>query len=243
MSPRWYSVRMSNVSTLCAKLEYEFTNEALLIEALSHRSCGALNYERLEFLGDGFLNLVIATELFQYYPKEDEGALSRLRASLVRESTLADIARELKLGDSLKLGVGELRSGGFKRDSILSDVVESIIGAVFLEAGYERARQLVLRLYGNRIQMLPPAADLKDPKTRLQEWLQAQGLERPEYTVVDTSGKSHDMRFTVACDLHSPKLSVTSTATSRRKAEQTAAARMLEKLNTGCDAGMPSESA
>jgi ribonuclease-3 len=222
---------MADISTLCTKLDYQFTNDALLVEALSHRSCGAVNYERLEYLGDGFLNFTIAAEVFHYYPQEDEGALSRLRASLVRQSTLAAIARELKLGDYLNLGIGELRSGGFKRDSILSDVVESIIGAVFLDAGYERARQLVLRLYGDRIEKLPPAADLKDPKTRLQEWLQAQGLDRPEYTVVDTTGKSHDMRFTVTCELVSPKLSVTSTATSRRKAEQTAAARMLEKIH------------
>jgi ribonuclease-3 len=222
---------MADISTLCTKLDYQFTNDALLVEALSHRSCGAVNYERLEYLGDGFLNFTIATEVFHYYPKEDEGALSRLRASLVRQSTLADIARELKLGDYLNLGVGELRSGGFKRDSILSDVVESIIGAVFLDAGYDRARQLVLRLYGDRIAKLPPADELKDPKTRLQEWLQSQGLDRPEYTVVETTGKSHDMRFTVVCKLVSPELSVTSTATSRRKAEQTAAARLLEKIH------------
>jgi ribonuclease-3 len=226
---------MTDISTLCTKLDYQFTDDALLVEALSHRSCGAVNYERLEYLGDGFLNFTIAAEVFHYYPQEDEGALSRLRASLVRQSTLAAIARELKLGDYLNLGIGELRSGGFKRDSILSDVVESIIGAVFLDAGYERARQLVLRLYGDRIEKLPPAADLKDPKTRLQEWLQAQGLDRPEYTVVDTTGKSHDMRFTVTCELVSPALSVTSTATSRRKAEQTAAARMLEKIHALSD--------
>jgi ribonuclease-3 len=228
-------VYMTDISTLCTKLDYQFTDDALLVEALSHRSCGAVNYERLEYLGDGFLNFTIAAEVFHYYPQEDEGALSRLRASLVRQSTLAAIARELKLGDYLNLGIGELRSGGFKRDSILSDVVESIIGAVFLDAGYERARQLVLRLYGDRIEKLPPAADLKDPKTRLQEWLQAQGLDRPEYTVVDTTGKSHDMRFTVTCELVSPALSVTSTATSRRKAEQTAAARMLEKIHALSD--------
>ena len=223
---------MADISTLCAKLDYQFSNEALLVEALSHRSCGAVNYERLEYLGDGFLNFTIAAAVFHHYPDEDEGALSRLRASLVRQSTLADIARELKLGDYLKLGIGELRSGGFKRDSILSDVVESIIGAVFLDAGYDTARQLVLRLYGDRIEKLPPAAELKDPKTRLQEWLQAQGLDRPEYAVIDAIGKSHDMRFTVTCTLQSPQLTVKSTATSRRKAEQTAAARMLDKLHT-----------
>ena len=221
---------MADLGTLTTQLNYQFSNPALLTEALSHRSSGSVNYERLEFLGDSFLNFTIAAELYQQRSHEDEGALSRLRASLVRQSTLADIARELKLGDYLNLGVGELRSGGFKRDSILSDVVESVIGAVFLDAGFEVARDLVLRLYGDRIANLPPSADLKDPKTRLQERLQADGLERPGYEVVETSGKSHEMRFTVVCALPALKKTVKATATSRRKAEQAAAARMLEKL-------------
>lgn len=221
---------MADLGTLTTQLNYQFSNPALLTEALSHRSSGSVNYERLEFLGDSFLNFTIAAELYQQRSHEDEGALSRLRASLVRQSTLADIARELKLGDYLNLGVGELRSGGFKRDSILSDVVESVIGAVFLDAGFEVARDLVLRLYGDRIANLPPSADLKDPKTRLQERLQADGLERPDYEVVETSGKSHEMRFTVVCALPALKKTVKATATSRRKAEQAAAARMLEKL-------------
>ncbi len=221
---------MANLSTLCEKLDYRFNDESLLIEALSHRSSGAVNYERLEYLGDSFLNFTIATEVFHHRPDDDEGALSRLRASLVRQSTLAEIARELQLGDYLNMGVGELRSGGFKRDSILSDVVESIIGAVFLDSGFEAARKLVLRLYGNRVVELPPSAELKDPKTRLQEWLQAQSLDRPEYEVVEATGKSHDMRFTVVCSLNALNLSVKSTSTSRRKAEQAAAASMLERI-------------
>lgn len=221
---------MANTQTLLDTLGYEFEDHQLLTEALSHRSSGACNYERLEFLGDSFLNFVIATELFLHRQDEDEGALSRLRASLVRESTLADIARELKLGDYLKMGVGELRSGGFKRDSILSDVVESIIGAVFLEAGFDTARALVIRLYGNRIETLPPSAQLKDPKTRLQEKLQSKGHDRPDYAVIETSGKSHEMRFTVRCTLSDPELDVTANAGSKRKAEQAAAQRMLEKI-------------
>ena len=221
---------MADLSILCEKLDYRFNDESLLIEALSHRSNGAVNYERLEYLGDSFLNFTIATEVFHHKPEDDEGALSRLRASLVRESTLAEIARELKLGDYLMMGAGELRSGGFKRDSILSDVVESIIGAVFLDAGYEEARKLVVRLYAQRVVELPPAADLKDPKTRLQEWLQAQSLDRPEYAVIEATGKSHDMRFTVVCTLVSMKMSVQFTDTSRRKAEQGAASLMLEKI-------------
>lgn len=221
---------MADIQILLKKLDYTFKDEQLLTEALSHRSSGARNYERLEFLGDGFLNFTIATELYHQRADADEGALSRLRATLVRQSTLADIARELKLSDYLIMGVGELRSGGFNRDSILSDVVESIIGAVFVEAGYEPARTLVLRLYGNRIVELPPSAQLKDPKTRLQEELQAQGLELPDYDVVDTSGKSHEMRFTVKCAVRRPLMQASATATSRRKAEQAAAQLILDKI-------------
>lgn len=223
---------MANHGILLKRLQYRFTNETLLEEALSHRSSGSHNYERLEFLGDSFLNFTIAAELFALYPAEDEGALSRLRASLVRQSTLADIARELQLGDYLNLGTGELRSGGFRRDSILSDVVESIIGAVYLDAGHEVAKALILRLYGNRLHSLPPSAELKDPKTRLQELLQAHSLARPVYEVIETSGKAHDMRFTVLCSLSEPSIKVRATSTSRRKAEQAAAAQMLEKVPT-----------
>ncbi len=221
---------MADTGILSERLAYAFTNTDLLDEALSHRSSGANNYERLEFLGDSFLNFVIAARLYQVCPDENEGALSRLRASLVRQSTLAEIARELKLGDFLNMGVGELRSGGFKRDSILSDVVESIIGAVLLDAGHDTAAKLVLRLYGERLDNLPAAADLKDPKTRLQELLQGQNLERPHYEVVQTSGKSHDRRFTVLCALPTLSLKVRATDTSRRKAEQAAASLMLDAV-------------
>jgi len=151
---------MAQIQTLLDKLGYQFQDSDLLTEALSHRSSGRCNYERLEFLGDSLLNFVIATELFHHRCNEDEGALSRLRASLVRQSTLAQIARELQLGEHLNLGVGELRSGGFNRDSILSDVVESLIGAVFIEAGYDRARALIL-----------PAVDEKPSKPPLSNYL------------------------------------------------------------------------
>jgi len=222
---------MADLGILTKRLDYHFSNTELLDEALSHRSSGSHNYERMEFLGDSFLNFVIGSELYLRRPEEDEGALSRLRASLVRQSTLAEIARELNLGDFLKLGVGELRSGGFRRDSILSDVVESIIGAVLLDAGHDTARELVLRLYGDRIDNLPPSAELKDPKTRLQELLQGRSYSRPEYEVIEASGKSHDMRFTVCCSMLELSLKVRATATSRRKAEQAAAALMLEEVH------------
>jgi len=220
------------VAQLLDELKLNTDNEALYLEALTHRSSGSPHYERLEFLGDGFLNFVIATELFEQHPNEDEGALSRLRASLVRESTLADIALELNLGDYIRLGSGELKSGGFNRASILADVVESLIGATFIDAGFARTRTLVLELYGDRVATLPPSADLKDPKTRLQEHLQGRGLARPDYTVIDTSGKSHELSFTVRCEIASHGVSVQATDSSRRKAEQSAAADILANLET-----------
>jgi len=222
---------LSDLARLCRRLELNFQNDALLIEALSHRSSGSLNYERLEFLGDSLLNFVIAAELFRLKPELDEGSLSRLRASLVRGSALADIARELDLGDYMKLGSGELKSGGFKRESILADVVESILGATFLDAGFEQARALVLRLYEARLASLPEATTLKDPKTRLQELLQGRGLERPVYEVVKTTGTSHEPEFTVTCTLPSHKVTVQATASSRRKGEQAAAADVLARVD------------
>lgn len=222
---------MDDLARLSRRLGLSFNNQALLTEALSHRSSGALNYERLEFLGDSLLNFVIAAELYRLETDLDEGSLSRLRASLVRGTTLAAIARELALGDFLKLGVGELKSGGFERDSILADVVESILGATLIDAGFETAKALVLRLFDSRLQSLPAAADLKDPKTRLQELLQGRGLGRPLYEVVKTTGPSHQLEFTVSCTLPSHGKCITAVAGSRRKAEQAAAAEVLEKAD------------
>ncbi len=221
---------MAQLQTLMDRLDYCFDNPDLLQEALSHRSCGSRNYERLEFLGDSLLNFVVASELYLLHPTEDEGSLSRLRASLVRQSTLAEIAKELSIGDFLLMGTGELRSGGYKRDSILSDAVESIIGAVYLEAGYDQARDLVLRLFNNRMSQLPSASELKDPKTKLQELLQGRGLQRASYDVVETSGKDHNKNFTVQASLKEPALRLRASSSSRRKAEQAAAALMLDKL-------------
>lgn len=221
---------MNDLDKLQERLEHRFGDIGLLEEALSHRSVGSRNYERLEFLGDGLLNFVVTAELFALRD-DDEGSLTRLRASLVRESTLAALARDLELGEALRLGGGELASGGHARESILADVVESIIAAVFLDAGFDAARALVLRLLGRRLAALPSGESLKDPKTRLQEWLQARALARPSYEVVDTSGKSHELRFTVRCTSTSHALSIEATATSRRKAEQQAASDMLGRLD------------
>lgn len=213
--------------SLCQRIGYQFTDNDLLAEALTHRSIGSRNYERLEFLGDSALDLVISHELYNREPSLDEGALSRLRASLVKGATLCEIARELDLGQYLRLGTGELKSGGFERDSILADAVESVIGAVYLEAGFDVCRELILRLFASRLDNLPSVADLKDPKTRLQEKLQGSGLALPVYELLETSGKSHQQIFTVSCQIPSLGISATAQASSRRKAEQLTAKSLL----------------
>lgn len=223
---------MNELARLYKRIGYQFSDEALVEEALSHRSVGSTNYERLEYLGDSLLNFVIADELHATHTDLDEGALSRLRASLVRGTTLAAIARELELGEFLRMGTGELRSGGFNRDSTLADLVESLIGAAYRDSDFDTARALVLNLYKDRLQNTSSVDDLKDPKTRLQELLQGRGLERPIYTVVKTEGKAHEMTFTVTCEIDSHKVKVSSVASSRRKAEQAAAAEVLAKADT-----------
>jgi len=222
---------LNELARLYKRIGYQFNTEALIEEALAHRSFSSTNYERLEYLGDSLLNFVIADELHAKFPDLDEGALSRLRASLVRGTTLAGIARELELGEFLRMGIGELRSGGFRRDSTLADLVESIIGAVYRDADFDTARALVLRLFEQRLLNTTPAEELKDPKTRLQELLQGRGLERPVYSVVKTQGKSHQLEFTVNCSIASHNVSVFSVASSRRKAEQAAAADVLSRAD------------
>lgn len=220
---------MNELARLYKRIGYVFTDESLVEEALAHRSFSSTNYERLEYLGDSLLNFVIADEIHARFPELDEGALSRLRASLVRGTTLAQIARELELGEFLRMGVGELRSGGFNRDSTLADLVESIIGAAYRDSDFDTAKALVLSLFHDRLENTAPAEELKDPKTRLQELLQGRGLERPIYTVVKTEGKSHELSFTVTCQIESHNITISSVATSRRKAEQAAAAEILAR--------------
>jgi len=220
---------LNELARLYKRIGYTFSDESLVEEALAHRSFSSKNYERLEYLGDSLLNFVIADEIHAKFNDLNEGDLSRLRASLVRGSTLADIARELELGEFLRMGTGELRSGGFNRDSTLADLVESIIGATYRDANFDTARALVLRLFENRLQNTTPAEELKDPKTRLQELLQGRGLERPVYSVVKTEGKSHQLEFTVTCSIASHDVTVCSVASSRRKAEQAAAADVLSR--------------
>lgn len=220
----------SDPGPLISGLGYRFRRPELLRLALTHRSRGARNNERLEFLGDAVINFVVADLLYHARPDASEGDLSRLRARLVREHTLAEIARELGLGDRLLLGPGELKSGGFLRESILSDALEAVIGAVFEDGGYEQARALVERLVAPRLESLPDAELLKDPKTRLQELLQGRGLALPEYEVVDERGADHDRQFTVACRVEALAEPVRATARSRRKAEQAAARMALERI-------------
>lgn len=212
------------------QLAYTFVHPALLLQALTHRSVGATNNERLEFLGDSILNFTAAAELFKALPEADEGTLSRYRALLVKGDTLAQIANELGLFELLILGEGELKSGGHRRKSTLADSVEAIIGAVYLDGGLEKATELVCRLLASRLNHLPDADELKDPKTRLQERMQKNALDLPSYTLLATHGKAHEQQFEVSCSIANTS-STTGMGSSRRRAEQAAAAAMLEQLS------------
>lgn len=214
---------------LISRLGHEFKDLALLDLALTHRSYEGSNNERLEFLGDSILNCVIAEALFQRFAHSSEGELSRLRALMVKGETLAEIAREMTLGDYLNLGEGELKSGGFRRASILADAVEAIIGAIYLDAGMVAAKASILRWYAPRLADLSLDTQDKDPKTQLQEWLQARKQPLPEYRIVDAVGDLHCQTFTVEC--HTGIVAPTNaSATNRRRAEKAAAALMLTQL-------------
>jgi len=204
-------------------LGYTFARPELLAQALTHRSYGALNNERLEFLGDSVLNCSVARALYDAFPDLPEGSLSRLRANLVRQETLAEIAATLKVGDSLRLGEGELKSGGFRRPSILADALESLFGAIFLDAGFDTAQRVVRGLFDPLVAQIDPKASGKDPKTQLQEILQSRRLPLPDYQLIDTQGEAHDQSFIVECVLSKPVLSTRGVGKSRRAAEQEAA--------------------
>jgi ribonuclease-3 len=213
-------------------LAYEFVNEDLLRRALTHRSAAGSNNERLEFLGDSVLQLIVSERVFGERPRASEGRLSRLRSLLVRDKTLSDIATELGLGEHLILGSGERKTGGHRRASILADAIEAIFGAVYLDAGFEAARLVVERAYGERLQNLPEGKELRDPKSRLQELLQAEQKGLPVYAVENVSGKAHKQYFEVSCTISDPSLQSTGGATTRRDAEQEAASEMLEMLES-----------
>ena len=215
---------------LQARLGYSSRDSALIDAALTHRSAGGDNNERLEFLGDGVLNCVIADLLYREFPRADEGELSRLRASLVRGEALAQIAIDLDLGSQLRLGAGELRSGGHRRESILADGLEALFGAIYLDGGFDAARAVIERLMLARIDGLPAPADLKDAKTRLQEYLQARGLALPQYGLDEVEGESHNQMFTASCAVNALSLRASGQGNSRRRAEQEAARHVLEAL-------------
>ena len=216
---------------LSKKIGYRFTQPDLLIQALTHRSAkGQLN-ERLEFLGDSILGFVIAEALFEKFPKHDEGDLTRMRSSLVKGVTLAEIGRDFNLGEHLILGPGELKSGGHRRDSILEDAIEAIIGAVYLDSTIFQCKQLILTWFAKRLNSIKPGNEQKDPKTRLQEYLQGRKIPLPVYDVIDTSGQSHNQHFTVRCVTEVVEHKVVAKGTSRRKAEQAAAQQVLVQLD------------
>lgn len=214
-----------------ARVGHRFADERLLGQALSHRSAGAPHNERLEFLGDSLVNMLVAEALYARWPKADEGMLTRARAQLVCEPALAAIARQLELGEVLTMGPGEMKTGGHRRDSVLADAVEAVVAAIYLDAGFEACRDVVLPWFEASIQALPPPHKLgKDGKTRLQEWVQARQLALPSYVLLGESGDDHAKRFRVACNLNEPALAGEGEGTSRRAAEMAAAEMVLALL-------------
>lgn len=221
--------------TLRERLGYAFREPGLLRHALTHRSYGASHNERLEFVGDAVLNCVVGVVLYERFPSLAEGDLSRVRASLVNQETLARVARDIALGAQVKLGEGEQKSGGADRASILADTLEAVFGAVFLDGGFDAARRVIVDCYGDVLVRADPALLGKDPKTRLQEWLQARRMAVPEYAVVATTGEAHAQTFEVECRITALGLVVTGRGSSRRAAEQAAAEIALERVAKDAD--------
>ncbi len=213
------------------RLGHSFNNKDLLTLALTHRSAKGEHNERLEFLGDSILGIIISDDLYHRFTSINEGELSRMRASLVKGETLAVIGKEFELGEYLKLGPGELKSGGFRRDSILADAVEAVIGAIYLDSDIENTRALVLSWFKQRLEVIQPGAMQKDPKTRLQEYLQGRKLPLPIYEVKEIRGQAHNQTFMISCQIAGIEHHIEGTGTSRRKAEQQAATKALEVLS------------
>ena len=211
-------------------LQYRFSDVDLLRQALTHRSAAGSNNERLEYLGDAILDFVISHALFKARPDAAEGDLGRLRSSLVKDTALAEIATELGMGMHLILGGGERKTGGHRRESILADALEAIFGAIFLDNGYDAARSVIEQVYATRLEQLPNAEDLQDPKTRLQEWLQARRMSLPSYDLQSVTGEGHRQTFEVSCAVSEVTTVTSGTSTTRRKAEQKAATKMLAAL-------------
>ena len=222
---------MNPLDRLERKIGYQFNDPDLLKQALTHRSAASKHNERLEFLGDAILNLTIAEALYHQFPRCNEGELSRMRATLVREPTLAQLARQFELGDYLALGAGELKSGGFRRESILADCMEAIIGAMSLDCDLANATQIVRQWYQPLLQQIKPGENQKDAKTRLQEYLQGRHLALPIYNVIAIKGEAHCQTFTVECNVPNMERTFVGNGSSRRKAEQAAAEQILTELD------------
>ncbi|PWW38237.1 ribonuclease III [Chromohalobacter israelensis] len=220
----------SPLQALSRRIGYQFRDTSRLELALTHRSYGGKNNERLEFLGDSIVNFVIGEALFQRFPQAREGQLSRLRARLVKGQTLAELAREFELGECLRLGSGEMKSGGYRRDSILADGVEALIGAIYLDAGMDVAKARVLSWYATRLESIDLQDNQKDPKTRLQEFLQSRQAALPRYEVVSVEGEAHAQVFTIECHVEMLEDHTLGVGSSRRHAEQQAAEKALETL-------------
>ncbi|MGL6215988.1 ribonuclease III [Billgrantia desiderata] len=219
-----------SLSVFSRRIGHVFSDITLLELAMTHRSFGGQNNERLEFLGDSIVNFVIAEALYERFPQAREGQLSRLRARLVRGQTLAELAREMSFGECLRLGSGEMKSGGHRRDSILADAVEAVLGAIYLDAGMDVARARVLAWYAERLESIDLQDTQKDPKTRLQEFLQSRQSPLPRYDVVSVEGEAHDQTFTVECHVELLATHTLGTGSSRRHAEQQAAELALLQL-------------
>ena len=217
--------------TIAQELGHSFSDPSLLRTALTHRSFGTPNNERLEFLGDGILDCVIAAVLYRRFPELPEGDLSRLRANLVRQEALHGLALKLDIGNSLRLGEGELKSGGASRPSILADALEALFGAIYLDAGFDAASAVIARLYAPLLEGLKPGQFQKDAKTRLQEVLQGRKKPLPRYLLLETSGAAHEQSFVVACEIDQPALRTTGAGCCRRIAEQNAAEQALKALS------------
>lgn len=220
----------SSAKQLQERLQYTFSDQQLLVLALSHRSRGSQNNERLEFLGDAVLGLTISNFLYRRFSHASEGDLSRIRSQIVRAESLAEIARSLELGPELLLGQGEMKSGGQRRDSILGDTVEALIGAIYLDGGILSAERCILSWFSEQLNAVALDVPVKDPKTALQEWLQGRGRALPEYQLVKTEGEDHSSLYTMSCIIDELKSAATATASSRRRAEQLVAEKILKEL-------------
>jgi len=214
-------------------LDYQFSDVQLLRQALTHRSSQGKNNERLEFLGDAVLDFVISEVVFRSHPDSPEGDLSKLRASLVKDTTLAELALQLGLGEHLILGGGERKTGGYRRESILADALEAIFGAVYLDAGFDAATKTIEQAFGARLHEFPDVDELRDPKTRLQEWLQARQMGLPSYELVSVTGEAHRQQFEIRCSVIDIDTCTSGNGTTRRNAEQQAATSMLKELTKG----------